>query len=88
MGKVSYRKTGRHWRRMRAFGRARELGVGGECVGCPQQAEEEQKIPEERDSRFITTRHLDQTTGTQSRLPELLLTDTVNTAQVYQKRDC
>lgn len=69
------------------MGRKPEYSGGAKCIEHPQQAEEgEEKIPKERMSRFITTRHLDQTTVHKAVFAELVLTDTLSTLSMSIRR--
>lgn len=66
------------------MGRNPEYLGGAECIEYSQQRKE--KIPKERVSRFITTRHLDQTTVHKAVFPELVLTDTLSTLSMSIRR--
>lgn len=66
------------------MGRKPEYFGGAGCIEYPQQRKE--KIPKERVSRFITMRHLDQTTVHKAVFPELFLTDTLSTLPMSIRR--
>lgn len=66
------------------MGRNPEYFGRAECTEYPQQRKE--KIPKERVSRLITTRHLDQTTVHKAVFPELFLTDTLSTLSMSIRR--